>query len=170
VISNGNKYRTTESAQEAKLQAGFIDNPVLFFVRRWQLLRLSNDSKLQPQRADQRRLRSRILRLFAGLSGFGFVARGQSNPPSSQASGEHTMTERKRLRIVPILITMAATLILSVGSFYGCGRTFNMSGGSALNTFFFYSFVVCAMAFLASLAWLVVTIVINFLRRRTEGQ
>ncbi len=80
------------------------------------------------------------------------------------------MTESKRLRIVPILITMAATLILSVGSFYGCGRTFNMSGGSALNTFFFYSFVVCAMAFLASLAWLVVTIVINFLRRRTEGQ
>jgi len=80
------------------------------------------------------------------------------------------MTERKRLRIVPILITMAATLILSVTSFYGCGRTFNMSGGSGLNTFFFYSFLVCAMAFLASLAWLVVTIVINFLRRRTEGQ
>jgi hypothetical protein len=78
------------------------------------------------------------------------------------------MTERKRLRIVPILITMAATLILSVGSFYGCGRTFNMSGGSPLNTFFFDSFV--AVAFLASLIWLVVTIVINFFRRMKEGQ
>jgi hypothetical protein len=80
------------------------------------------------------------------------------------------MTARKRLRIVPILITTAATLILSVRSFYGCGRTFNMSGGSALNTFFFYSFVVCAVAFLTSLIWLVVTIVINFFRLRTEGQ
>jgi hypothetical protein len=80
------------------------------------------------------------------------------------------VTERKRLAIVPILITVVATLILSVGSFYGCARTFNMSGGSTLNTFFFYSFVVCAVAFLVSLIWLVVTIGVNFFRRSTEGQ
>ena len=80
------------------------------------------------------------------------------------------MTERKRLKIIPILITMAATLILSVGSFYACGRTFNMSGGSRLNTFFFYSFVACAVAFLVSLIWLLVTIVVNFFRRNGERQ
>ena len=80
------------------------------------------------------------------------------------------MTERKRLRIVPILITLAATLSLSVGSFYGCGRTFMMAGASTLNSFFFWSFFVFAVAFVASLVWLVVSIVLNFLRRMREGQ
>jgi hypothetical protein len=80
------------------------------------------------------------------------------------------MTERNRLRIIPILITIAATLILSVGSFYACGRTFNMSGGSRLNAFFLYSFFVCAVAFLVSLVWLLVVVVINLFRRSGEGQ
>ena len=80
------------------------------------------------------------------------------------------MTESKRLRVAPILITMAATLILSVGSFYGCGRTFSMGGSSALNTFFFWSFAVCAVSFLISVIWLILTVVRNFLRRGTEGQ
>ena len=80
------------------------------------------------------------------------------------------MNEKPRLRVIPILITVAATLILSVGSFYGCSRTFMIGSKAKLNTFFFWSFVVCAVACVVSLIWLLVTIVINFLRRRRAGQ
>ncbi len=80
------------------------------------------------------------------------------------------MTERKRLPIVPILITIVATLVLSAGSFYGCARTYGTGGTSSPNGFFAWSFVVFAVAFLVSLVWLIVTIMINFFRRGTEGQ
>jgi len=80
------------------------------------------------------------------------------------------MTERKRLQVIPILITLAATALLSVGSFYGCSRTFMVGGQAKLNNFFFCSFFVCAVACAVSLIWLLVTIVLNFFRRRTEGQ
>ena len=80
------------------------------------------------------------------------------------------MTERKRLPIVPILITIVLTLVLSAGSFYGCARTYGTGGTSSPNGFFAWSFVVFAVAFLVSLIWLIVTIVINFFRRGTEGQ
>jgi cation transporter-like permease len=80
------------------------------------------------------------------------------------------VTEKRRLRVVPILITLAATLILAVGSFYGCSRTYMVGGGQAkLNSFFFCSFLVCAVACVVSLIWLLVTIVINFFRRGNEG-
>jgi len=80
------------------------------------------------------------------------------------------VTERKRLPIVPILITIVATLVLSAGSFYGCARTYGTGGTSSPNGFFAWSFVVFAVAFLVSLVWLIVTIMINFFRRGTEGQ
>jgi heme/copper-type cytochrome/quinol oxidase subunit 2 len=72
--------------------------------------------------------------------------------------------------VFPILITLAATLILSVGSFYGCSRTFMIGSEAKLNAFFFWSFVVCAVGCVVSLVWLLVTIVLNFFRRRTEGR
>ena len=80
------------------------------------------------------------------------------------------MTKRKRLPIVPILITIVATLVLSAGSFYGCARTYSMGGTSSPNEFLAWSFVVFAVAFLVSLIWLIVTMVINFLRRGRQGQ
>ncbi len=80
------------------------------------------------------------------------------------------MNEKPRLRVIPILITVAATLILSVGSFYGCSRTFMIGSKAKANAFFFWSFVVCAVACVVSLIWLLVTIAINFLRRRRAGQ
>jgi len=80
------------------------------------------------------------------------------------------VTKRKRLPIVPILITIVATLVLSAGSFYGCARTYSMGGTSSPNEFFAWSFVVFAVAFLGSLIWLIVTMVINFLRRGRQGQ
>ena len=80
------------------------------------------------------------------------------------------MTERKRLPIVPILITIILTLVLSAGSFYGCARTYSMGGTSSPNEFFAWSFVVFAVAFLVSLIWLLVTIVVNFFRRNGERQ
>jgi len=80
------------------------------------------------------------------------------------------VTERKRLPILPILITIVATLVLSAGSFYGCARTYGTGGTSSPNGFFAWSFVVFAVAFLVSLIWLIVTIVINFFRRGMEGQ
>jgi uncharacterized membrane protein len=80
------------------------------------------------------------------------------------------MTEKPRLRVIPILITLAAALILSVGSFYGCSRTFMVSNATKLNVFFFWSFVACAASCVVSLIWLLVTIVLNFIRSRSEGQ
>jgi len=80
------------------------------------------------------------------------------------------MTEKRRLRVIPILITLAATLVLSVGSFYGCSRTFMINSEAKLNAFFFWSFVVCAVGCVVSLVWLLVTIVLNYFRGRTEGQ
>jgi hypothetical protein len=76
------------------------------------------------------------------------------------------MPEPKRLRIIPILITLAATLGLSVGSFYGCARTFSVGGETRLNAFFFWSFMICAVGCVISLIWLLVTLARNFLRRR----
>jgi hypothetical protein len=80
------------------------------------------------------------------------------------------MTEKRRLRVIPILITLAATSFLTVGSFYGCSRTFMVGGQAKLNNFFFCSFLVCAVACVVSLIWLLVTIVINLLRRGKEDQ
>ena len=80
------------------------------------------------------------------------------------------MTVNKRLRLAPILITLAASLILSIGSFYGCSRTFMNDRANHLNLLFFYSFLVCALACLGSIIWLLVTIVLNFVRRSREGQ
>lgn len=80
------------------------------------------------------------------------------------------MVEKRRLRVVPILITVAATLILALGSFYGCSRTFMINSDAKLNAFFFWSFVVCAVGCVISLVWLLVTIVLNFFRHRSESQ
>jgi hypothetical protein len=79
------------------------------------------------------------------------------------------MTEKRRLRVVPILVTVAATLILSVGSFYGCSRTFTVGSEAKLNAFFFWSFVVCAVACVVSLIWLLLAVVLNFFRGRRRG-
>ena len=49
-------------------------------------------------------------------------------------------------------------------------RLRSMGGTSSPNEFFAWSFVVFAVAFLVSLIWLIVTMVINFFRRGTEGQ
>ena len=46
------------------------------------------------------------------------------------------MAEKRRLRMVPILIAVAATLILALGSFYGCSRTFMINSDAKLNAFF----------------------------------
>jgi len=80
------------------------------------------------------------------------------------------MTQKPRLRVLPIIITLAALLILSVGSFYGCSRTLMAAGQQKLSNFFFWSFIVCAGGCVVSLIWLLVTIVLNFFRGRTEGQ
>jgi hypothetical protein len=80
------------------------------------------------------------------------------------------MTQKPRLRVLPIIITLAAMLILSVGSFYGCSRTFMGAGQEKLSGFFFWSFIVCAGGCVVSLIWLLVTIVLNFFRARKEGQ
>lgn len=80
------------------------------------------------------------------------------------------MTQKPQLRVIPIVITLAVTLVLSVGSFYGCSRTFMAAGRAKLSTFFFCSFFVCAGTCVVSLIWLLVTVVVNFFRERTEGQ
>jgi hypothetical protein len=79
------------------------------------------------------------------------------------------MTEPKRLRIVPIVITMVAALMLAMGSFYGCDRTFMSHRWQKLNTIFLWSFVVCAGSFLGSIIWLLVTLVLNYIRRAKDG-
>ena len=66
------------------------------------------------------------------------------------------MTERVRPRAFPILVASVMAFLLAVGSFYGCSRTFNMEKSSPLNTFFFWSFFVCAAVFAGTVIWAVV--------------
>ena len=80
------------------------------------------------------------------------------------------MTQKPRLRVLPIIITLAALLILSVGSFYGCSRTFMAARHEKLSVFFFWSFLACAAGCVVSLIWLLVTIVLNFFRGPAEGE
>jgi hypothetical protein len=63
------------------------------------------------------------------------------------------MTERVRPHAFPIFVAAVATLLLTGGSFYGCARTFHMEESSPLNTFFFWSFFVCAAGFAGTVIW-----------------
>ena len=45
------------------------------------------------------------------------------------------MTEAKRKKLLPILITMALSVVLGVGSFFGCASTFMRSGKDNLANF-----------------------------------
>jgi hypothetical protein len=76
------------------------------------------------------------------------------------------MTERKRLRVLPIVITLVVALILAIGSFYGCSHTSFMHGSQdRLSTIFLVSFLFCAGCFLGSIVWLLVALVLNYIRR-----
>jgi heme/copper-type cytochrome/quinol oxidase subunit 2 len=75
------------------------------------------------------------------------------------------MSERKRL--LPIAITVAATLVLTVGSFFGCAHNF-MSPKSTLATICFWSFFVFGIASVVSFIWLLVAIVMNIAREKKE--
>ena len=79
------------------------------------------------------------------------------------------MTAPKRLRLLPIVITMVVALILAIGSFYGCSQTFMNAHQNKLNGTFFWSFLVCAGCFLGSIIWLLVTLVLNYIRRAKDG-
>lgn len=78
------------------------------------------------------------------------------------------MTERRRHRILPILVSMVVALILAIGSFYGCSRMFMNGSSQKLNLIFFWSFLVCAGCFLMSMIWLLVTLVLNYIRASKE--
>lgn len=81
------------------------------------------------------------------------------------------MSERNRPSFVPVLITLAASFVLSVGSFYGCDRTLTPGGVSQLNKFFFWSFAVCAACFAGALGWLAVSVVLNeAIREKSEDE
>jgi len=79
------------------------------------------------------------------------------------------MTEPKRLRVLPIVITMVVAVVLGMGSFYGCDRTFMSHRWQKLNVIFLWSFLVCAVCFLASILWLLVVLVLNYIRRPKDG-
>jgi hypothetical protein len=70
-------------------------------------------------------------------------------------------TPTRRLAYRPILVTLAATLVLGGGSIYGCFH--GSSQDSA--TVFFAMFVLCAAAFAGALLWLVVALIVNAVRR-----
>jgi hypothetical protein len=66
------------------------------------------------------------------------------------------MTQRVRPRAFPILMASVTTFLLTIGSFYGCSRTFDMEKSSRLNFFFFWSFIVCAAGFAVTVIWAIV--------------
>lgn len=76
----------------------------------------------------------------------------------------------KRLQYRPILITLAAALVLSGGSFYGCAKAFrfNQSDSFWVN-FFLISFFVCVAVFAGALVWLVVAFVVHLIRKSREN-
>jgi hypothetical protein len=164
-VNSGYGPNPNASRQKNKLQTDFVGDAVRFRVGRRKLLWFRVDG--QWKLINERHFCGMFLALRAGISGFYCVDSGQS---STGKQWRCAMTQKPRLRVIPIIITLAATLILSVGSFYGCSRTFMAAGQAKLSTFFFWSFFVCAGACVVSLIWLLVTVVINFFRQRTEGQ
>jgi hypothetical protein len=60
-------------------------------------------------------------------------------------------------------------LVLGMGSFYGCDRTFMSHLWQKLNGIFFWSFLVFAGCFLGSILWLLVALVLNYIRRPKDG-
>jgi hypothetical protein len=73
--------------------------------------------------------------------------------------------QKRRLPVKPILITIAATLFLSVGSFYGCSRTFMSPGKEHLNAIYIWSFAIFAVMCAVSVIWLLVVLAMNLYRR-----
>jgi heme/copper-type cytochrome/quinol oxidase subunit 2 len=76
------------------------------------------------------------------------------------------MSDRKRL--LPIAITVAATFVLTVGSFFGCAHNF-MSPKSTLAMICFWSFFVFGAACVVSFIWLLVAIVMNIVAKRRRS-
>lgn len=62
----------------------------------------------------------------------------------------------KRPNYTPILITLAASLILGGASCFGFLTTLNMNKSTAINTFLGVGFVLCVVTFLGSILWLLV--------------
>jgi hypothetical protein len=75
------------------------------------------------------------------------------------------MSERKRL--LPIVITVAATFVLTIGSFFGCANNF-LSPKSTFATICFFSFFVFGAGCVVSFIWLLVAIVMNIVREKKE--
>jgi hypothetical protein len=79
------------------------------------------------------------------------------------------MIEKKRLRLLPIGLTMAASLLLTVGSFFGCAKNF-MGPQTVLSQFCFFGFFVFGVSFVVAAIWLLVAIVLNFFRTKGDSQ
>ena len=69
----------------------------------------------------------------------------------------------KKTNYKPVLLTILCSFLLGAGSCFGFLTTLNFNRSVPINGVF-------AVAFPVSLIWLIVTIVINFFRRGTEGQ
>jgi hypothetical protein len=75
----------------------------------------------------------------------------------------------KRLSYRPIVITILALLFLSGGSFYGCAKSFNFNSPSSVWVgIFLWSFLVCSVACVGAVIWLIVAFFVNLARRARE--
>jgi len=160
---------TIASAKEIKIQANLVDAALFVFVGGRKLLRISVEFQHKQQLAGRQDFCAGISDLRAGVSGFNRVAGDQSGTRRDKGQRGNAMTEPKRLRVIPIVITMVVALVLGMGSFYGCDRTFMSHRWQRLNVIFFWSFLVFAVCFLGSLVWLLVVLVLNYIRRPKDG-
>ena len=79
------------------------------------------------------------------------------------------MARKKLIRLLPILVTLLAMAVLTVGSFYGCASNF-LNRPTRFAQICFYAFFVFATGFMVAIIWLLVAIVLNLSRRKDDGQ
>ena len=78
-------------------------------------------------------------------------------------------TRTKRLKYLPIVITILVLMVLSVGSFFGCAKAWDFGGGAQLWVgVFFWSFLVCGAGCIAAVIWLIVAFFVNLARDARE--
>jgi len=159
---------TVASSSKIKLQADFIDDALFIFVGGRKLLRVFAHHE-HARRIIEHYFRNWIFDLCPGFCRRTSLAGDQSGARRHKEQQGNAMTERKRLRIIPIVITMVVALVLAMGSFYGCDRTFMSHRWQKLNVIFFWSFLVFAGCFLGSIIWLLVSLVLNYIRRPKDG-
>ena len=79
------------------------------------------------------------------------------------------MSEKKPIRLLPILVTLGAAGVLALGSFIGCANNFMRTPSSVADAYL-VCFLIFGSGFLIAAIWLLVAVVLNLSRRKDDRQ